>query len=103
MTVVNNAIRSAVLEGCPRLVEAYYLCEITATSEALSGVYGVLLRRRSRIIREELHEGCDKFTIHAYLPVESSFGLVDELRKKSSGAASASLMISHWERLNVIN
>ncbi len=39
--------------------------------------------------------------MHAYLPVEASFGLADEMRRRSSGAASASLLLSHWERLQV--
>lgn len=39
--------------------------------------------------------------MHAYLPAEASFGFVDELRRRSSGAASASLMLSHWERLEL--
>ena len=33
--------------------------------------------------------------------VQASFGFVDDMRRKSSGAASASLMLSHWERLQV--
>ena len=37
----------------------------------------------------------------AHLPVEASFGFADELRRKSSGSAAASLMFSHWERLDV--
>ena len=32
---------------------------------------------------------------------QASFGFVDDMRRKSSGAASASLMLSHWERLQV--
>lgn len=39
--------------------------------------------------------------VHAYLPVEASFGLADELRRSTSGAASASLLLSHWQRLQV--
>ncbi|GMH33552.1 hypothetical protein BSKO_01386 [Bryopsis sp. KO-2023] len=101
MTVVSMACRRALLESDPRLVEAMYLCEVSSASESLSGVYAVLSRRRSRILREEMREGSDLFTVLAYLPVEASFGLADELRKKTSGAASASLLLSHWERLQV--
>ena len=39
--------------------------------------------------------------VSCYLPAEASFGLADEMRRKSSGAASASRMLSHWERLLV--
>jgi hypothetical protein len=51
--------------------------------------------------QEELREGSGAFLVHAYLPVEASFGLADEMRRRSSGAASASLLLSHWERLQV--
>lgn len=52
-------------------------------------------------LQEELREGSGAFLVHAYLPVEASFGLADEMRRRSSGAASASLLLSHWERLQV--
>ena len=44
---------------------------------------------------------CLARAVHAYLPAEASFGFLDELRRRSSGAASASLLLSHWERLAV--
>ncbi len=56
---------------------------------------------RSQVLREELREGSDQFIVHAYLPVEASFGLADEMRRKSSGGVSASLLLSHWARLPV--
>jgi ribosome assembly protein 1 len=74
---------------------------VQAAAEALSGCYAALGRRRARILAEEMREGSGAFSVHAYLPVEASFGLADELRRKTSGAASASLMLSHWERLQV--
>ena len=100
-SATRQAVRKAVLEAGPRLAEAAFLCEVTTSSEGLSAVYAVLGRRRSRVLREEMREGSDLFTIHAYLPAEASFGFADELRRRSSGAASASLMLSHWERLGV--
>ena len=65
------------------------------------GTYAVLGQRRARILREELREGSGLFSIHAFLPAEASFGFADDMRRKSSGAASASLLLSHWERLQV--
>ena len=37
---VRGALRRAVLETAPRLVEAYLLCEVAAASEALAGLHG---------------------------------------------------------------
>jgi hypothetical protein len=54
-----------------------------------------------QLLQEELREGSGAFVVHAYLPVEASFGLADEMRRRSSGAASASLLLSHWDRLQV--
>jgi translation elongation factor EF-G len=59
----------------------------------------VLGRRRARVVREELREGSGLFAILAHLPAQASFGLADDLRARTSGGASAALMLSHWERL----
>jgi ribosome assembly protein 1 len=101
VTAAAAALRRAVLEAGPRLAEAVYLCQLQASAEALAGVYAVLSRRRARILREELREGSGDFAVHAYLPVEAAFGLAAELRRRCSGAASASLLLSHWERLPI--
>jgi ribosome assembly protein 1 len=99
--VVKQGIRRCILENSPRIVEAHFLCEISTSSEGLAAVYAVLGRRRAKVLREELREGSGLFVILTHLPVEASFGFVDELRRKSSGSASASLMLSHWERLDI--
>jgi len=39
------------------------------------------------------------FTVHAYVLVAESFGFADELRRWTGGAASALLVLSHWEAL----
>ena len=48
-----------------------------------------------------MREGSDVFAVHSFLPAETSFGLMTEMRQRSSGGASASLLLSHWERLQV--
>ena len=100
-SAAKQAFRRAVLESGPRLVESDFLCEITTSVEALSAVYAVLGRRRSKILKEDMKEGSGLFTILAYMPAEASFGFADELRRKSSGAAAASLLLSHWERIPI--
>lgn len=61
----------------------------------------MLGKRRSRVVREELREGSGLFSILAFMPAQASFGLADDLRRRTSGGASAALMLSHWERLQV--
>ena len=67
----------------------------------LSGVFAVLRQPRARVVSDEMRQGSGLFSVLAHLPVQASFGFVDDMRRRSSGAASASLMLSHWERLQV--
>ncbi|KAF3455327.1 hypothetical protein FNV43_RR05775 [Rhamnella rubrinervis] len=99
MTAVKDACRAAVLQKKPRLVEAMYFCELNTSTEYLGPMYAVLARRRARVLKEEMQEGSPLFTVHAYLPVSESFGFADELRRWTSGGASALLVLSHWEAL----
>lgn len=100
-SMTRQAVRRAVMEAGPCLVEAMSLCEVSAASEALAGLFAVLRQRRARVVSDEMREGSDLFSVLAHLPVQASFGFVDDMRRRSSGAASASLMLSHWERLQV--
>lgn len=43
----------------------------------LGKVYGVIARRRGRIVSEEMKEGTSFFSVHAILPVVESFGFAD--------------------------
>ncbi|KAF8396327.1 hypothetical protein HHK36_017942 [Tetracentron sinense] len=97
MTSVKDACRAAVLQKKPRIVEAMYFCELVTPTEYLGPMYAVLARRRARILKEEMQEGSSLFTVHAYVPVAESFGFADELRRWTSGASSALLVLSHWE------
>lgn len=100
ITTVKDACRAAVLQNNPRLVEAMYFCELNTPTEFLGPMYAVLARRRARVLKEEMQEGSPFFTVHAYLPVSESFGFADELRRWTSGAANALLVLSHWEALS---
>nr|GMD29321.1 elongation factor-like GTPase 1 [Ipomoea batatas] len=97
MTAVKDACRAAVLQKKPRIVEAMYFCELNTSTEYLGPMYAVLARRRARIMKEEMQEGSALFTVHAYVPVAESYGFADELRRWTSGGASALLVLSHWE------
>ncbi|KAI4383725.1 hypothetical protein MLD38_009528 [Melastoma candidum] len=99
MATVKEACRTAVLRSKPRLVEAMYFCELNTPTEYLGAMYAVLARRRARVLKEEMQEGSALFTVNAYLPVAESIGFADELRRWTSGAASALLVLSHWEAL----
>jgi hypothetical protein len=57
-----------------RVVESLNLCH---AADVLGKVYGVVARRRGRIVAEEMKEGTSFFSITAKLPVVESFGFAD--------------------------
>ncbi|KAI9790730.1 MAG: Cytoplasmic GTPase/eEF2-like protein (ribosomal biogenesis) [Peltula sp. TS41687] len=98
--IIRDSIRQGFLDWSPRLLLAMYSCEIQASTEVLGRVYGVITRRRGRILSESLKEGTPFFTILSVLPVAESFGFSDEIRKRTSGAASPQLIFHGFEMLD---
>lgn len=97
---MQSAIRQGFLDWSPRLCLAIYSCEIQASTEVLGRVYDVLTRRRGRVLSESLKDGTHFFTIQSILPVVESFGFSDEIRKRTSGAASPQLIFQGFEILD---
>ncbi|CAE6542506.1 unnamed protein product [Rhizoctonia solani] len=97
ISAVRDACRAGLLDWSPRLKLAMYTCDIQATTEVLGKVYAVVARRRGRIVSEEMKEGSIFFTVQALLPVAESFGFADDIRKRTSGAASPQLIFSGYE------
>lgn len=97
---IRDACRSGLLDWSPRLKLAMYSCDIQASADVLGKVYGVIARRRGRIVGDEMKEGTTFFTVSALLPVVESFGFADDIRKRTSGAASPQLIFSGYELLD---
>ncbi|KAK9453620.1 P-loop containing nucleoside triphosphate hydrolase protein [Dipodascopsis uninucleata] len=97
---VRGAIRQGFLDWSPRIMLAMYSIEIQAPAEVLGRVYSVIGRRRGRIASEEMKEGTPFFNVRAFVPVTESFGLSEELRKRTSGAASPQLIFAGFEILD---
>ncbi|BGP19017.1 hypothetical protein JCM10213_009274 [Rhodosporidiobolus nylandii] len=95
-----DAFRNGLLDWSPRLQLAMYSCDIQATGEVLGKVYGVVAKRKGRIVSEEMKEGTAFFTVSALLPVVESFGFADEIRTRTSGAASPQLVFHGYETLD---
>ncbi|RAH82162.1 P-loop containing nucleoside triphosphate hydrolase protein [Aspergillus japonicus CBS 114.51] len=98
--LVRESISQGFLDWSPRIMLAMYSCEIQASTEVLGRVYGVITRRRGRILSETMKEGTPFFTILALLPVAESFGFADEIRKRTSGAAQPQLIFAGYEALD---
>jgi len=97
---VRAGISQGFLDWSPRILLAMYSCEVQASTEVLGRVYAVFNRRRGRILSESLKEGTPFFTIDATLPVAESFGFSDEIRKRTSGAASPQLVFCGFEMID---
>lgn len=66
----------------------------------MGDVYAVLQGRRGRILAETMKEGTPFYTILSLLPVAESFGFSDNIREKTSGAASPQLIFAGFEMLD---
>lgn len=95
---VHRSLLLMILTACSLPEINLILTNVTA--EVLGKVYGVITRRRGRIISESLNEGTPFFTILSVLPVAESFGFSDEIRKRTSGAASPQLVFQGFEMLD---
>ncbi|KAI9375246.1 P-loop containing nucleoside triphosphate hydrolase protein [Aspergillus egyptiacus] len=98
--LVRESIYQGFLDWSPRMMLAMYSCEIQASTEVLGRVYGVITRRRGRILSETMKEGTPFFTILSLLPVAESFGFAEEIRKRTSGAAQPQLIFAGFEALD---
>jgi small GTP-binding protein len=108
--VVRQAI-STVAQACrqafqqhangQRIVEPFYECVVHSAGATQGKIYNILNRRRAQIDDEVLAEGGETFFISCTLPVSESFGLQDELRIATSGAATAQLRIATWRILDL--
>src|SRR5262245_12203371 len=57
ISAMREACRKGFLQNSPRLMLAMYSCQIQAQADVLGKVYGVLSRRRGRVLSEEMKEG----------------------------------------------
>ena len=69
----------------PQGTDFFLLFSLLTQACFAAGVYAVLGRRRARVVREEMREGSDLFSIHAFLPAQASFGFANDMRRQSSG------------------
>ncbi|KAK9481026.1 P-loop containing nucleoside triphosphate hydrolase protein [Lipomyces japonicus] len=97
---VRDAIKTGFLDWSPRILLAMYSVDIQAPADVLGRVYSVIAKRHGRVISEEMKEGTPFFNIHAILPVVESFGFSEDIRKRSSGAASPQLIFAGFEMLD---
>ncbi|KNC86320.1 elongation factor 2 [Sphaeroforma arctica JP610] len=96
MPTMRRVIYACVLSAEPRLLEPYYLAEISAPEVAIGGIYSCLNRRRGIVIGEEQVAGTPMYMIKAHLPVNESFGFTADLRSQTGGQAFPQCVFDHW-------
>lgn len=101
ITHTRDLIHEKFLTKGPRLYLAMYTCDIQASAEVLGKVYAVVQKRGGSIISEEMKEGTPFFTIEARIPVIEAFGFSEDIRKKTSGAASPQLVFDGFDILEL--
>jgi ribosome assembly protein 1 len=97
---IRDIIQSAVLESSPRIKLAMYVVDIQTSAELLGKVYTVIQKQRGQILTEEMKEGTPFFTVEAKLPVLTSFGFSEEIRKKTSGGAIPQLVFDGFDTID---
>ena len=90
---------AALIKAGPRLQEPYFLAEVQAPQECVSGIYSVLNQRRGIVNGEENVPGTTLKSIKAFLPVAESFGFTKHLRTETSGKAFPQCVFDHWETM----
>ncbi|EGV60419.1 Cytoplasmic GTPase/eEF2-like protein (ribosomal biogenesis) [Yamadazyma tenuis] len=101
ITHTRDLIHEKFLFSGARLFLAMYTCEIQAATEALGKVYAVVQKRGGAIISEELKEGTPFFTVVARVPVIEAYGFAEEVRMRTSGAATPQLVFDGFDILSI--
>lgn len=101
ITRTRDLIHKAFLRSSPRLFLAMYSCDIQAAPEVLGKVYAVVQKRGGFIISEEMKEGTPFFTVEAKIPIVEAFGFSEDIRKRTSGAASPQLLFDGFDMLDI--
>jgi elongation factor 2 len=84
------------IASMPTLLEPIFMCEISAPSQALGGVYKTLTQRRGQVVEENNVEGSPMSIVKAYVPVAETFGLSTLLRENTHGMAFPQNIFDHW-------
>jgi ribosome assembly protein 1 len=105
ISAARDAFRVSLEASRTALMEPLFACELACSGgrggggEMLGKCFGVLSKRRAVVVSEDLVEGTETFLIKATVPAPEIFGFADELRKQTSGAASAQLLFDRWALL----
>jgi len=93
------ALREAVLQASPVVLEPLMAVEVITPAEHLGDVIGDLLRRRGLVQGQDVRGNAVVVTAH--VPLERMFGYIGQLRALSSGRAQFTMQLSHYAEVPV--
>ncbi|KAL3111744.1 hypothetical protein niasHT_011031 [Heterodera trifolii] len=99
ISAIRQTCRAALKKhiGSLRLLAALYRCAVQTPTQSLGKVQTVLAQKRAKVLSEEFNELTGLFEVVSLLPVIESFHFCEDLRKRTSGTASAQLEFSCWQ------
>ncbi|MDO4662154.1 MAG: elongation factor G [Tissierellia bacterium] len=89
------ALKNAVTKAKPVLLEPMEKVEITTPDEYLGDVMGDVSSRRGKIDGMNPKDGIH--VLDAFIPLSEMFGYATDLRSKTQGRATYSMMFDHYE------
>lgn len=93
----SQCFKEAVGKASPVLLEPIMAVEVVTPDEYMGDIMGDLNGRRGRIARMESRAGAQVITAH--VPLSAMFGYATDLRSKSQGRATFTMIFDHYERV----
>lgn len=91
------AIKDASKQAGPVLLEPMMFVEVLTPDDYLGDVMGDLNGRRGKVVNLEARLGTQ--IIRAHVPLSSMFGYATDLRSKTQGRATYSMLFDHYEKV----
>ncbi|HKK32051.1 MAG TPA: elongation factor G [Desulfomicrobiaceae bacterium] len=91
------AIKEACRKAKPVMLEPIMFVEVLTPEDYLGDVMGDLNGRRGKIINLEPRMGTQ--IIRAHIPLSSMFGYATDLRSKTQGRATYSMLFDHYDKV----
>ncbi|MFO7172008.1 MAG: elongation factor G [Bacillota bacterium] len=91
------ALKNAALKAEPVLLEPIMKVEVTVPEQYMGDVIGDINARRGRIEGMEARGGVQ--VVRAYVPLAEMFGYATDLRSKTQGRGTYTMLFSHYEEV----
>lgn len=91
----SQAVKEAVKEAGPRLLEPIMSVEVVTPDDFMSNVVGDINRRRGKILGMEARPGAQ--VIDGDVPLGEMFGYATDLRSQTQGRATFTMQFSHYD------